>query len=257
MGLERLEYDLRLVDKNLETKRQLSVSGTYQVLAAGTANEATIYAESEDSSAADNPGSISSGQIRFFVDRTVTTVDIVIYTADGDAEFLKGIAPTSNHRVEIDQYRKEQLLHLPILFNDNSETDTGFTLPASTFIDDIDLIVDTVDATETIDVGLDGTTSNDPNGLIAAASIATAGYVELAGAINNGSNIDFTDAVVYGALLASFINGSDAVATNGGSVRTKHYVGSAETDANITYTCSAGSDTFTGWLILHLRKGPE
>ena len=50
-----------------------------------------------------------------------------------------------------------------------SETQTGFTLPASAIVKRVFLNVITVDATETVDVGTQGT-SDDPNGYLAAAS---------------------------------------------------------------------------------------
>lgn len=257
MAYSRKEYDLRLIDLNDPARKQMDLDGTYQVLTAGSPVEQTIYANDKTASAASNPGSISGGQIRFFMDSSVSSVDIVIYTADGDAAFMQGVQPAGSVRnVVIDTNKREQLLVLPLLFNDNVETDTGFTLVGPVAIDDIKLFVTTVDATETIDVGLDGSTNNDPNGLIAAASIATAGYVALGGALNNGSNIDYYDSIVYGALLATFINGSDAVVTNGGITRKSAYIAEAEDDANITYTCSAGSDTFYGYMMLNLTKLP-
>ena len=57
-----------------------------------------------------------------------------------------------------------------------AETQTAFTFPAQAIVTDVYLNVITVDATETVDVGTMGT-SNDPDGLMAAASLATAGIV--------------------------------------------------------------------------------
>lgn len=257
MAYARKEYDLRLVDINDPVRKQLNLGGTYQVLTAGSPVEQTIYANDKTASAASNPGTISGGQIRFFMDSSVTSVDIVIYTANGDAVFMQGVQPAGSVRnVVIDTNKREQLLVLPLLFNDSVETDTGFTLVGPVAVDDIKLFVTALDSGETIDVGLDGTTNNDPNGLIAAASIATLGYVALEGVLNGGSNIDYYDSIVYGALLATFINGSDAVVSNGGITRKSAYIAEAETDANITYTCSSGSDVFYGYMMLSLTKLP-
>ncbi len=92
----------------------------------------------------------------------------------------------------------------------------------SIFIDSINVI--TIDATETVDVGTMGT-SNDPNGYLAAASLATAGLVY--GSLADG-------AVTRGALLYEITEATTAAArmpdiTAGGDP--------------ISYTCSAGSDT--------------
>jgi hypothetical protein len=105
-----------------------------------------------------------------------------------------------------------------------AETDTGFTLPDSAIVKDVYLNVITVDATETVDVGTAGT-SNDPNGYLAAASLATAGLVY--GSLADG-------AVTRGALLFEITEATTAAArrpdiTAGGDP--------------VSYTCSAGSDT--------------
>jgi hypothetical protein len=105
-----------------------------------------------------------------------------------------------------------------------TETTTGFTLPDNAIVHDVFLNVITVDATETVDVGTAGT-SNDPNGYLAAASLATAGLVY--GSLADG-------AVTRGALLYEITEATTAAArkpdiTAGGDP--------------VTYTCSAGSDT--------------
>tara|TARA_R110000803_G_scaffold58245_2_gene116480 strand:- start:104 stop:616 length:513 start_codon:yes stop_codon:yes gene_type:complete len=105
-----------------------------------------------------------------------------------------------------------------------AETETGFTLPTNAVVSDVFLNVITVDATETVDVGTTGT-SNDPNGYLAGASLATAGLVF-------GSLLD--GAVTRGALLFEITEATTAAArkpdiTAGGDP--------------VSYTCSAGSDT--------------
>ena len=58
-----------------------------------------------------------------------------------------------------------------------AELQTGFTFPANVIVHDVYLFVHTVDATETVDVGTQGT-SNDPDGLLDGASLATVGLVK-------------------------------------------------------------------------------
>jgi len=105
-----------------------------------------------------------------------------------------------------------------------SETQTNFTLPDSAIIHDVFLNVITVDATKTVDVGTQGT-SNDPNGYLAAASLATAGlvYGSLAdGAVPRGALLcEITEAITAAARLPDITAGGDPV----------------------SYTCSAGSTT--------------
>lgn len=105
-----------------------------------------------------------------------------------------------------------------------SETQTGFTLPTNAIVHDVFLNVITVDATETVDVGTAGT-SNDPDGFLDGASLATEGLV--VGSLADG-------AVTRGALLSEITEATTAAArlpdvTAGGDP--------------VTYTCSAGSDT--------------
>jgi len=105
-----------------------------------------------------------------------------------------------------------------------SETQTEFTLPTNAIVHDVFLNVITVDATETVDVGTAGT-SNDPDGFLAGASLATEGLVF--GSLADG-------AVTRGALLFEITEATTAAARNpdvtaGGDP--------------VTYTCSAGSDT--------------
>lgn len=105
-----------------------------------------------------------------------------------------------------------------------AETQTEFTLPANAIVKDVFLNVITVDATETVDVGTQGT-SNDPNGYLQAASLATAGLVfgSLAdGAVTRGALLfEVTEAVTAAARKPDITAGGDP----------------------ISYTCSAGSDT--------------
>jgi len=105
-----------------------------------------------------------------------------------------------------------------------TETQTAFTLPTNAIVNDVFLNVITVDATETVDVGTQGT-SNDPNGYLAAASLATAGlvYGSLAdGAVTRGALLyEITEATTAAARMPDITAGGDPV----------------------SYTCSAGSDT--------------
>ena len=105
-----------------------------------------------------------------------------------------------------------------------AETVTNFTLPDSAIVNDVFLNVITVDATETVDVGTTGT-SNDPNGYLAAASLATAGIVR--GSLADG-------AITLGALLFEITEATTAAA------RARDVTAGGDP---ISYTCSAGSDT--------------
>lgn len=255
MPYARNEFDLRLVDIHDQAKKQVTLGGTYNVLQAGSPQKQTIYANDSTSTAASNPGTISDGQLRFFCDSSVSSVDIVIYTANGDAEYIQGVQPNIHHRVEIDPNRREQILHVPLAFN-VTETTTGFTLIGPVAIKDVELWVDTIDATETVDVGLDGSTNDDPDGLIAAASVAAAGMVDLGPIVTVGGSESYFSSCTIGALLADFLAGADSAGDVGTFRDIKAVILEAETDANITTTGSAGSDTFYGFAIVHLLRLP-
>jgi len=116
-----------------------------------------------------------------------------------------------------------------------AETTTGFSLPAAAIVTDVFLNVITIDATETVDVGTTGT-SNDPNGFLAGASLATAGLVY--GSLADG-------AVTRGALLYEITEATTAAArkpciTAGGDP--------------VSYTCSAGSDTAVFDIIIEYKE---
>ncbi len=104
------------------------------------------------------------------------------------------------------------------------ETQTNFTLPDSAIVHDVFLNVITVDATETVDVGTQGT-SNDPDGYLALASLATAGLVYgslLDAAVTRGALLfEITEAVTAAARMPDITAGGDP----------------------ISYQCSAGSNT--------------
>lgn len=106
-----------------------------------------------------------------------------------------------------------------------SETSTGFVLPVGAIVNDVMLYVHTTDATETVDVGTDGSGSNDPNGFLAGASLATAGLVQ--GDLADG-------AVTRGALLSEITEATTAAALK------RDITSGGET---VTYTCSSGTDT--------------
>ena len=105
-----------------------------------------------------------------------------------------------------------------------SETQTGFTLPTNAIVRDVMINVITVDATETVDVGTQGT-SNDPDGYLDAVSLATAGLVR--GSLADG-------AVTLGVLLFEITEATTAAARN---------VDITAGGDPVSYTCSAGSDT--------------
>jgi hypothetical protein len=208
---------------------------TYQVLAVGADTEETLYVYNDASLTA--YGNVVTttyfnvvDRVQFRVDPTDSTNDryvdlIVTNTAGGYTAFVEDFDKYT-HTIVIDQ--RPNVMHhgcIPILFNNNVETDTGIDFDYDTLIHFVTHEVVTVDATETIDIGTLSTgTDGDANGFIAAGLTSVAGYplvtLALSGALmDNATNFD----------------------PDG------HYIISA-TEQSLTYTCSAGSDTFAGYI---------
>jgi hypothetical protein len=90
-------------------------------------------------------------------------------------------------------------------FSDTSEVDTGWDLPATAIVKNVFINVNTKEetaTTKTIDVGTNGSGSDDPNGFLAGVSVATAGLVK--GTLASGGQ-------TLGALLYADEDGSGAL----------------------------------------------
>ena len=114
-----------------------------------------------------------------------------------------------------------------------TEKDTGFDLKAGWTVLDAWIVVNTVDAGETVDVGTDSNDSGDADGLIVGASLATAGLVYPDATVASGAY----SATTRGALLADYIAGSGT----SGLFHKKPYT--VATDIGLTFKTSDGTDT--------------
>ena len=110
---------------------------------------------------------------------------------------------------------------------DNTEQSTGFTLPANAVVTQVYLEVTTADASQTLDVGTNGSGSDDPDGFLDGASVGTVGFVK--GTLADG-------AATLGALLRTAESGADLVpepdVSSGGEA--------------VTFTGSDTTNTFRG-----------
>lgn len=175
---------------------------------------------------------------------SVTKGDLVANWADG--QVVGPVVPNGDGL----------LLGIPFGASDDTETTTSIELPADMAVINAFIDVSALDATETIDVGLNeavsgGETGGDDNGFIAAASVAAVGKVFPNASVASGTHEEYFDACTIGALLQDgFTAGSDAVEDVGTFVRRPHVCdGTAKT---VTYKGSAASDTAAGtiWLAL-------
>lgn len=228
-------------------------SGQLLVLTAGAPTAPTIYSDDKGTSVSNairTPRTFSNGRVRFWTDRSTTSVDLFVCTAKGQSYFLEDV-PFSQHRIKIDSKDREFVFVMPFGANDNSELDSGLDLPvANMLVKDAYLRVSTADSTETIEIGILASESGgDADGFVDAASVGTAGYVNLWPTVTGGTNIDYHDATAgFGVFLSQSIAGADAVATVGGFER--RYYRTDGTAKSLSYTGSAGSDTAAGYLYL-------
>lgn len=150
-------------------------------------------------------------------------------------------------------------IKLPLVYNSNSETDTGFDIPEGCVLYpwEMFLIVTTIDSTETIEVGILSTESGgDADGFIDAYSIATAGVfcVQNLVTVSDASTANYYSANYIGDLFWTGAEGSNATGGNG-ILHMKGHRGDGVAKS-ISYTCSSGSDTFEGALVFRMHFVP-
>ncbi len=117
-----------------------------------------------------------------------------------------------------------------------SEQDTLWDLPAKAFVIDVFIDVTTAEATgatKTIDIGTNGSGSNDPDGFADAIDVSSTGLKVARGTVTAGSSTKYFSANTRGELLSDYQAGTDAD-TDEGLYREK-----------IDVTSGAESVTFT------------
>jgi len=140
---------------------------------------------------------------------------------------------------------------IPFSASDNSETTTYIELPADLLVTGLIVDVATVDAGETIAVGLLSSEANgDADGFAAGVSVATALKVRPGATVTDDTEV-YISASTRGAFLVDTFTAGAATLTDVGTYVEQVYRcdGTAKT---VTYTGSAGSDTAAGkiWLVL-------
>ena len=160
-----------------DAQRKISIdddSAKLLVLTADAPTAPTIYSDGNGTSVSNavrTPRSFTNGWVRFWTDPSTTSVDLVLMTASHGAYFFQGVG-YSCHRLDVNPFQRDHLLVLPFGVSDNSETDTGIDLPANMLVKDAFIRVTTVDATETLDVGLLSSESGgDADGFLLLCSV--------------------------------------------------------------------------------------
>jgi peptidoglycan hydrolase-like protein with peptidoglycan-binding domain len=128
-------------------------------------NEITVIDSSGNLYQAGTQITATAAELNILDDATVTTAELneLDLSAVGAVSKIKKINMTAAD------------------FEDNTEVDTGWDLPANAIVKNVFINVNTKEdtaTTKTINVGTDGTGSNDPDGFLAGVSVATAGLVK-------------------------------------------------------------------------------
>ncbi len=143
MGVSRREYFLQLV--NTRTKQPVNDdTGSYQVYTAGTPTRPSIYDAAGVQLTQEVIGTsfvsrtMTNGQLHFYTDIAVSSVDVSVLTAGGRAYFLKSLTP-SQHRIDVDPEKQEHVL--VAAFNDKASCTTvrpiGFQLRKGMVVNDV------------------------------------------------------------------------------------------------------------------------
>ena len=162
----------------------IDAGGVCYVCKGGTPEKAVLLDVYGNSLA--NPIALNYGLINFQYDTSISAlVDLYVQTAGGHFVVYKSVSPSGPNELFIDSSRKRGLMKIPFSINDyvaNTETKTGFKLPASSMILDrlhgAGVLIVTVEASKTISFGLLSTESGGAaTGFINGASTTTAGQV--------------------------------------------------------------------------------
>lgn len=242
--MSRIIHDVQLVEDVNRTQGGAELyqasGGMFVVTAADDPALATLTDPDNDFASLSQPVSLDQGKIRFAVANTVNSVDIFGITGDGRPFVILGRSITNMGSFHtLPRKGTQATLVVPFSMDDATaatEYDTGIEIPAGTIVlpQSVGIKVATVDATETIDVGLlSGEAGGDADGFLDGVSVATAGHV--IPTLDSGGQ-------TLGVLLSADEDGSGALVPEA-------HLGDG-TAKTVSYTLSAGSDTAEGYILL-------
>lgn len=231
---------------------------TYQVLAVGTSTEETLYSSvgfGSGVTAKTNPVTTTvfatdGGRIDFVCDPTDATSDlnvdlIVVDTVGGYTAVVHNFNPYMR-AVYIDE--TPGIAHNSVIWFKSavtSETLTGITFAANTFIEDVKIEVTQGNSGATMNVGTiqNGVAGNSQTGFRSGVSLTSNGMVFDTGVITAGTGANSQWAAsTYGNLMGNFITGTTGSANNsGGSSLLGHYITGNKTGV-MTYSVSVANN---------------
>lgn len=216
---------------NRRTGRPMSDStGLYAVYTVSTPTRATCYSDANGTSLT-LPATMSSGVGRFFLDASVTSVDVTVLSATGQSYFLKAIT-LSQHRVDVDPEKTEYQFICD--YNGNtacgSVADTGFDLLAGMRVHEVYVHKTTATTGATIDFGL----SSDTDGFLDGVTTSVTGW-ELGNPViaeNTEASSIIAGTQVRGAFLVDYRTGLSGITWS---------VGAAGYFQRLPYNCTAAT----------------
>ncbi len=215
-----------------------AAGGVCYVASAGASAKVTITDPDNDFAALSNPVALTNGRIRFATEKAIETVDIYVMAPGGQFVILTGAAPGATPEIMVDTNQRNQVYVIPFDIADTTaavETDTGFDLVENGFVLGIGpgVVIDTVDAAITIDVGLLAAESGgDADGFLDGISTAVAGFIQ--GTLDDGS-------ATLGVLLSEDESAGDLIPEGHPGD------GTAE---SISYTLLVAANTAVGKIVL-------
>jgi hypothetical protein len=148
--------------------------------------------------------------------------------ADSQGQLRTGSSiPTNQDTAEGGRLPQVQKLDIDANFG-NTEQDTGWDLPDKCVVLNVWVDVTTADTGETLDVGTDGSGSNDPNGFLDGISVNATGVIK--GTLTNG--VQTVGALLYVDESGAGVLVPEPDVTSGGE--------------SVTYTGSAATNTMRG-----------
>ena len=237
--------------KSVITNSMIASAGG-AVLVTNANDTALLSITDADGVALSNPLTLTNGSFDFNVVDSIASVDLYIQSPTGHFIVVTDLKSSGDASIFVDTSQVLTTMVIPFDIADTTaatETDTGFNLIDNSQVLPVGLAIDvnTLDATETIDVGILSTESGgDANGFMSLVSVATADTIIAKTTVTTGSNEVFLASTTIGALVNDFNAGTD-VATDVGVSMLKSHVCDG-TAVSISYTLTAGTDTAAGFI---------
>lgn len=243
MGLDLKKYVITV--KNQTTQEAIETGCLVMVYTAGTQTLATIYANSAGVSKS-NPITRASfatkGKIEFWA--AASSVDLYVAHSDGTVAKVAGVTPT-RHSIELNVDGIHKTLVAPFVFNaGGTEVDTGLDFPVGAFLTNARVEVTTLDASETLQVGLLSSESGgDADGILKNIPLDNATMVK-PWSITDTTTEDYISAPYFGALMGVGSAGTSGANDFGQPGGAGHKISTA---VSLSYTPST-SDTAAGYI---------